>query len=224
MILYYRFRQLSSLGLIALTGFAVFLFGAVDSPTVTIIQVALAALALAWALRKLRNPYRFVASAFYLPLLVIVGAAGVQTLFSLSASTHATESGLALWLAYLAFFVVAVNVQADPMIRRTWPTAACWLGLGAGLMAMLQALVNRGGVLWRAGPGLQAFGPFANVEILRRDGGAALSLLTGHRTRHQPAALSGNRCRGGSRRRSLGGRLPDWISAAHFPTRGHSHR
>ena len=164
MILYYRFRQLSSLGLIALTGFAVFLFGAVDSPTVTIIQVALAALALAWAIRKLRNPYRFVASGFYLPLLVIVGAAGVQTLFSLSASTHATESGLALWLAYLAFFVIAVNVQADPMIRGTWPTAACWLGLGVGLMAMLQALVAGGGVLWRSAPGLQPFGPFAGFE------------------------------------------------------------
>jgi hypothetical protein len=105
-----------------------------------------------------------VASPFYLPLLAIVGAAGVQTWFSLSASAHVTQSGLALWLAYLAFFILAVNVQADPMIRRTWPVAACWLGLGAGLMAMLQALVNRGGVLWRAAPGLQPFGPFADFE------------------------------------------------------------
>ena len=164
MILHYRFRQISSLGLIALTGFAVFLFGAVDSATVTIIQLALAALALAWAIRKLRQPYPFVASAFYLPPLVIVGTAGVQTLFSLSASVQATKSGLALWLAYLAFFVIAVNVQADPMIRGTWPIAACWLGIGSGAMAMLQALVARGGVLWRAAPGLQPFGPFANFE------------------------------------------------------------
>jgi len=163
-ILYYRFRQLSSVGLIALTGFAVFVFGAVDSPTVTIIQLALAALALAWAIRKWRNPYPFVFSAFYLPLLVIAGAAGVQTLFSLSASTHTTESGLALWLAYLTFLVIAVNVQADPMIRRTWPVAACWLGLAAGSMAMLQALIAHGHVLWRAAPGLQPFGPFANFE------------------------------------------------------------
>lgn len=164
MILYYRFRQLSSMGLLALTGFAVFVFGAVDSPTVTIIQIALAALALAWAIRKWRNPYPFVLSAFYLPLLVIVGAAGVQALLSLSAATHATESGLALWLAYLAFFVIAVNVQADPMIRRTWPVAACWLGLGAGSMAILQALIARGSVLWRAAPGLAPFGPFPSFE------------------------------------------------------------
>ena len=165
MILYYRFRRLSSLGLIALTGFAVFVFGAVDSSTVTIIQVALAALALAWAIRKLRNPYAFASSAFYVPLLVIVGAAGVQTLFSLSASAQATSSGLALWLAYLAFFVIAVNVQADSMIRGTWPVAFCWLGIGAGSMALLQVPVARGSVLWRAAPGLEPFGPFANFEF-----------------------------------------------------------
>ncbi len=163
-MLYYRFRHLSSLVLISLTGFAVFVFGAVDSPTVTIIQVALAALALAWAIRKWRKPYPFVSSAFYLPLLVIVGAAAVQTLFSLSVSTQATESGLALWLTYLAFFVIAVNVQADPMIRRTWPVAACWLGIGAGALAMVQSVVARGSVLWRAAPGLQPFGPFADFE------------------------------------------------------------
>ena len=164
MILHYRFRQLSSLGLIALTGFAVFAFGAVDSFTVTIIQVALAALAIAWAIRKVRHPYPFVASAFYLPLLVIVVAADVQTAFSLSAFAHVTEAGLALWLAYLAFFVIGVNVQADPSIRKTWPVAACWLGLAAGLMAMLQAVAARGGVLWRAAPGLEPFGPFPEFE------------------------------------------------------------
>lgn len=164
-MLFYRFRRLSSLGLIALTGFAVFAFGAADSPTVTIIQVALAALALAWAVRKVRNPYPFAVSAFYLPLLVIVGAAAVQTLFSLSASAQATKSGLALWLAYLAFLVIAVNVNADPTIRGTWPAAACWLGIGAGAMAMLQAMISRGGVLWRAAPGLEPFGPFAEFEF-----------------------------------------------------------
>lgn len=164
MMLDYRFRQLSSAGLIALTGFAVFFFGAVDRLTATILQVTLAALALTWAIRKLRQPYPFVASAFYVPLLVIVGAAGVQTWFSLSASVQATKSEFALWLAYLAFFVLAVNVQADPMIRRTWPVAACWLGIGAGSMAMLQALVAGRSVLWRSAPGLRPFGPFANFE------------------------------------------------------------
>lgn len=164
MMLYYRFRRLSSLGLLVLTGFAVFAFGAVDSSTVTIIQLALAALAIAWAIRKLRNPYPFVFSAFYLPPLVVVGAAAVQALFSLSASAQTTKSGLALWLAYLAFLVIAVNVQADPMIRRTWPTAACWLGLAVGLAAMLQAFIASDSVFWRAAPGLLPFGPFAAYE------------------------------------------------------------
>jgi hypothetical protein len=163
-ILCYRFRQLSSLGLIALTGFAVFVFGAVDAFAATIMQVTLAALALAWAIRKLQHPYPFVTSVFYLPLLVIVGAAGVQTLFSLSASAQATKSELGLWLAYLAFLVIAVNVQADPVIRRTWPVAGCWLGIWAGSMAMLQALVAGGSVFWRSAPGIQPFGPFANFE------------------------------------------------------------
>ncbi len=164
MMLHYRFRRLSSLGLIALTGFAVFAFGAVDTLTVTILQVTLAALAVAWAIRKLRNGDPFVASAFYIPLLVIVGTAGVQTSFALSASIQATKSEFGLWLAYLAFFVIAVNVQADPMIRKTWPVAFCWLGIGASSMAMLQALVAGRRVLWRSAPGIRPFGPFVNFE------------------------------------------------------------
>src|SRR5690606_28633139 len=69
-----------------------------------------------------------------------------------------------LWLAYLAFLAIGVNANADPMIRRTWPVAACWLGIAVGMMAVLQAVISGGGVLWRAAPGLEQFGPFAEFE------------------------------------------------------------
>lgn len=164
MTLHYRFRQITSQVLLVLLVGSVLMFGSADVFAAALIQTALAVLAFVWAIRKVRNPYSFVASSLYVPFGVIIAAAAVQLFLETSALPGATAMGLVAWLAYAAFFVIAVNVQADPTIRMKWPPVLCWLAVAVSVLAIVQMPFERGFVLWRPIPGLNPFGLFADRE------------------------------------------------------------
>ncbi len=187
MMLHYRFRQLSSYALLVLSAAAVFLFGAADAVTVALLQLAIALLAAAWAIRKLRNPYSFASTALYFPFAAITIAGGIQLLLGTSITPYGTQHGLSLWLVYAAFFVIAVNVQADPTIRTQWPLGACWLALAVSATAIVQMLFSRDHVLWRSVPGSHSFGPFADAEhfAILAELLFPIALVTALETRHR---------------------------------------
>jgi hypothetical protein len=164
MMLHYQFRRLSSQMLLALTAGAVLLFGAADAITVAAISLLVALLACAWAIRKLTAPYTFAGTSLYLPFGVISAVGIVQLVMGTSAAPMITQQSVALWLVYAAFFVIAVNVQADPTIRTSWITGSCWLALVVGVLAIIQTVVSRGYVLWRAVPAAHSFGPFVDLQ------------------------------------------------------------
>lgn len=164
MKLHYRFRRRSSDILLMIIAAAVLVYGAADSVTVAMFEVVVAVLAGAWAIKKLTTPYSFASTSLYVPFALIITLGFIQWLLGTSVTPATTQHSLSLWLAYAAFFVIAVNVQADPTIRSAWAARASGLALLVSVLAIVQTVLSRDYVLWRAVPGAHPFGPFVDVE------------------------------------------------------------
>ena len=166
-MLYFELRRKTSRFLMVLTGLAVLLFGAVDTPVLAAIELAIFGAALLWGLRRLERPFTLLGTTLYAPFVVAIGAGVYQLAVGRGASPYATAAAVALWLAYLLFFALALHCQADPWIRRE---SMYWLSAGGGVLGILavgQTLLRPGAALaLRTAPGVDPLGPFAQAEHL----------------------------------------------------------
>ena len=163
----YGFRRRMAAALLALVGFATFCFGAVDPAAWAAIVVATFALLAIWAVRKLWRPSRTVWTWLVGPLLLLAATGALQLLTGGTEIPYATSGELLRWLAYAAFFLLAVNALEDASIRLWYLGGFLVVVCAAGLIGVVQGLTIPHLVYWsRAAPGAQPFGPFADVEQL----------------------------------------------------------
>jgi len=160
---FFAFRLWTGRILFATLVFATFAFGAVDGWVRALVGGAVLTVAAAWAIRRMIGGYRFVWSGLYIPVGAPAAIAGLQIVLGQTAHPYATSGRFVEWLAYLAFFVLAVNVLEDTDIRRRFHRGVIWFGAAVCLIAVSQRLTMPELAYWfRAAPGAELLGPFAD--------------------------------------------------------------
>lgn len=122
----YRFRLVSAVALLVLLAFMVMAFGAVDQWALTIFEVGVFLLAIAWAFRLALGKARPVWNPFYVPLGLVTAWTGLQYALGLTVYRYRTAAEALKWLAFWLLFVVAAHVFVDQSIRRMFGRAMVW--------------------------------------------------------------------------------------------------
>ena len=161
----YRFRLVSAVALLVLLAFMVMAFGAVDQWALTIFEVGVFLLAIAWAFRLALGKARPVWNPFYLPLGLVTAWTGLQYALGLTVYRYRTAAEALKWLAFWLLFVVAAHVFVDQSIRRMFGRAMVWFIFALCVFGLIQNFTSAGLLYWSiAVPTGRIFGPFVNAN------------------------------------------------------------
>ena len=159
----YRFRTVSANVLFAILVFAVMAFGAVERWALTVVEVSVFLLALAWVLRGLWRPFPLKGSHFAWPILAILLMAVLQSLAGWTVDVYQTSGEAIKWTAFLLYFLMWTNLFQDETIRRRFSTVLTWFGFSLAILALVQFYSSPDLLYWfRPAPGAEVFGPFVD--------------------------------------------------------------
>jgi O-antigen ligase len=153
------------MGVCLLIAYAIAAFGAVDSISMAIIEIAAAAMFLWWALGVALGK---TAEIFWAPVLWPL--LGIELIGLVQLVTHATEYPyltrieLTLFTAYLIILFLALQAFRTVRHWRAFGWFLIWLGFFTAIFGIMQHLTYNGKIYWlRALPrGGFPFGPFVN--------------------------------------------------------------
>lgn len=159
----YRFRAALATALFALLVFSVLAFGAVETWTLTVLEVGVFLLAAVCLLRIAAGPLRPVWNPLYVPWGAIVVWTAVQWLGGLSVYRYRTQASAWKWLALWLILVIASHIFVDESIRSRFNTALVWFGLSLCMFGLVQYFTAPRTIYWSIPvPVGKVFGPFIN--------------------------------------------------------------
>lgn len=154
-------------GICALLVFAILSFGAVEAWSISILEIGLAVLFLAWASRQLfSGEVKIQASPLYLPAVLFGLVVALQLSFNLTAYRYATVVASLEYVAYGMLLFLTVqglrNVQCAKMV--IW--IFVMFGFALAMFALIQNLSSNGKIYWLRLPhnGGSFFGPYVNRD------------------------------------------------------------
>jgi O-antigen ligase len=152
-------------GLFGLLLFAPLAFGAVESWSISILQVGAGALFLRWATRQPTvGELEIIGNPLFFPMLVFSGLILFQLAAGRTAYRYSTSSGALLYCAYglLCFLVVQCLRRTSQVKTLAW--AFSGYGFAVAMFALLQGIASNGKLYWlrTAESGGWIYGPYVN--------------------------------------------------------------
>jgi O-antigen ligase len=140
-------------------------FGAVESWSISIVQVGTGALFLLWAARQVAvGELEIVGNPLFSPMLLFSGLILWQLATGRAAYRFATSSSALLYCAYglLCFLVVQCLRRTSQVKTLAW--AFCGYGFAVAMFALLQGIASNGKLYWVRPPesGGWIYGPYVN--------------------------------------------------------------
>jgi O-antigen ligase len=159
------FRAGSALALGAALIFAVSAFAATEAWARSLFQMSVLAIASCWAARMAIAPYPLVGSLLLIPLAGAVAWGWLQLLAGATVYRFVTLEAALNWSTYFLLFLIALQVFADPEVRRLFLRSLLYFGFVLCIVSVLQYFTARDRIYWifpvRSG---SSFGPFVNRD------------------------------------------------------------
>ena len=152
-------------GVFGLLMFAPLAFGAVESWSISIVQVGAGVLFALWAARQVAvGELEIVGNPLFLPMLIFSGLILCQLVTGRTAYRFATSSGALLYCAYglLCFLAVQCLRRTSQVKILAW--MFCGYGFAVAMFALLQGISSNGKLYWlrTAESGGWIYGPYVN--------------------------------------------------------------
>jgi O-antigen ligase len=157
----YQFRDLSGWWLFAILSFSILAFGTVETWAEMVVEVSTFLLALVWIGWTLKRRDQLVSHWLLLVPLLVVLTASTQLVLDIAASRYGAIHDLVLWVTYLVFLALCINVFQDRWIRERFAHARVLLCFFVAVAGLLQHYLSPDLVYGlREAPDGSVFGPF----------------------------------------------------------------
>ncbi len=157
--------KISAIVIAVATAFAILAFAGTERWAITVFEVTVFALAAGWGLRMIVAPLPLRGTWLAVPLGAATLWGFVQLAAGVTVYRFATWSAVWNWAAYLALFLISVQVFTDSDLRGKFLAGALYFGFALSIVSVLQYFTAEGKIYWLfATHSGNSFGPFVNRD------------------------------------------------------------